>query len=467
MKSLNLYVTSVCAAGVGALAVMDWSLLWGLPTDQWWGLAALLALSLMSEGLSVKTAAPGGGGSFTITLIPLLASAYLFGPVPTVALMTVTGVVAEFLVHKKPAQRAAFNVAQYAFATYVAGLVFAFLTDPHVRALALLPEGLQPRDVWFALIPPFVAYGFVFLAVNHSAVAGAIALSRHRPYTDVWRELFGKWGSNIWYDLLISPVALAVAFLYVELGPLGLFIAILPLLFIRESYIVSYRLLRANQDLLHALIKAIETRDPYTSGHSLRVSQLARRIAKEMNLTGKEVERIEQSALLHDIGKIDAIYTDILRKPSSLSKEERTIIESHVTKGVELLTSLSSVSGDVIADVRHHHERVDGRGYPDGLRGRAIPIGARIINVCDAIDAMLSDRPYRKALHPDRVREELTKFSGIQFDAEVVECVVRSTLIEDHKGDVEASLTSRAEESAEGEAREFRGSLAREEVAGM
>jgi putative nucleotidyltransferase with HDIG domain len=441
MRALNTYVAIVCAAGLAVLALADWSALATLPSGHWWGLAALFLLALISEGLSVKTAAPTGGGSFTITLVPLLASAYLFGAVPTLLLLTGTGLVAEFLIHRKPLQRAAFNVSQYAIAAAIAGVLFSLLTPPGFDALALLPDGVPPRDAWAALLPPFVVYGFVFLTVNHSAVAGAIALSKRRPYADVWKELFGRWGSNIFYDLLISPVALAVAFLYVELGSVGLFITILPLYFIRESYLMSYKLLRANQDLLHALIKAIETRDPYTSGHSVRVSNIARLIASEMGLSTKIVERIAQSALLHDIGKIEAIYTEILRKPSSLSEEERLIIESHVTKGVELLTSLSSVSADVIADVRHHHERVDGRGYPDGLRGRAIPIGARIINVCDAIDAMLSDRPYRKALTPDHVRKELVQFAGVQFDDEVVACVIQSDVIEEHCSQIARTST--------------------------
>ena len=116
------------------------------------------------------------------------------------------------------------------------------------------------------------------------------------------------------------------------------------------------------------------------------------------------IERIETAALLHDIGKIEAIYTEILKKPGDLSKEEREIIESHVTKGVELLTSLGSFPKEIIDAVRHHHEREDGKGYPDGIAGRQILLGARIIKVVDAIDAMLSDRPYRKALSIDELK---------------------------------------------------------------
>ena len=149
-----------------------------------------------------------------------------------------------------------------------------------------------------------------------------------------------------------------------------------------------------------------------------------------------KIARVQQSALLHDVGKIDAIYTEILKKPDSLSSEERRIIESHVTKGVELLETLSSVPAGVIADVRHHHERIDGKGYPDGLRGDEIPVGARIIKVADAIDAMLSDRPYRKALSLEAVRHELTTYAGTQFDEVIVKVVVSSTVLEDHSASI-------------------------------
>jgi putative nucleotidyltransferase with HDIG domain len=145
---------------------------------------------------------------------------------------------------------------------------------------------------------------------------------------------------------------------------------------------------------------------------------------------------VEAAALLHDIGKIDVIYENIIRKPSDLSPTERIVIESHVLKGVELLRSLSSFPEDVILSVRHHHEREDGRGYPDRLRGREIPIGAKIIKVCDAIDAMLSDRPYRKALSLSSVRHQLSQYAGTQFDARIVEIVVSSAVLERHAAEV-------------------------------
>jgi len=198
---------------------------------------------------------------------------------------------------------------------------------------------------------------------------------------------------------------------------------------------------------LKVLVKAIETRDPYTSGHSLRVSHLARRISEELGLPRGEIDRIERSALLHDIGKIEAVFTGILAKPSSLSDEERSVIQSHPAKGEELLRNLSSFPEDIILAVRHHHEREDGKGYPDGLLAPDIPLGAKIISVCDAVDAMLSDRPYRNALSIAAVMHELRTHSGTQFDERVVRALVDGQLIDEY-ADIMRATRSAEQEAA-------------------
>lgn len=455
LRGIQTYVAAITAAAFGALALVDWAPLWALSGRDQAGLVLLVLLGLVSESMSLRTASKSGSGTFTITFIPLLTSVLLFGPAIAAAFMVMAGSLGQFVVHRKPLLKGAFNVSQYLLATVVAGIAYTW-----VGGRAMVPEG--GSAALLASLLPFVGYGVVFLLVNHAAVAGAIAISRGLRFEAIWGEVFGKWGSNIVYDLMVSPIAIAVAILYYELWLFGLITALLPLFFIRHSYFLNYKLIRANQDLLSALVKAIETRDPYTSGHSVRVSNLAGAIAREMNLGARTVERIEQSALLHDIGKIDAIYTEILRKPSSLSFEERQVIESHVTKGVDLLQSLSSVPAAVIADVRHHHERIDGRGYPDKLRGEEIPLGARIINVCDAIDAMLSDRPYRKALTTEATREELKKFAGIQFDETVVEMIVNSSVLEEHVDHVRGREVSAEEADPEAEVSEPRGQVSRD-----
>jgi putative nucleotidyltransferase with HDIG domain len=358
-----------------------------------------------------------------MTFVPRLASVQLVGPPGGVVLPLATISIAEIVVRRKPLFRASFNVAQTIVATTIAGAAFLLLNGEPLHAMRDPNIGGQ---LW-----PFISFGLLFLAINHAAVSLAITLSQGLPFRRVWQQALANSGASL-NDVLISPIALAVAFLYVQFGIAGILIVLLPMLFIRYSYLTTSRLRESNADLLTALVKAIEIRDPYTSGHSMRVAKLAQQIAEELGLNRITVDRIANAALLHDIGKIEAVYTEILRKPDALTADERAIIESHVTRGEQLLRDLSSVPEEVVVIVRHHHEREDGTGYPDGLLGDEIPIGSKIIVVCDAVDAMLSDRPYRDALPLSRVIQELQDLAGRQFDHRVVRAVTRSQILAEY-----------------------------------
>jgi putative nucleotidyltransferase with HDIG domain len=342
--------------------------------------------------------------------------------------MGVTGAAAEILFRKKEPIRAVFNTAQYVLSASVGGWLFALTGGV---------SGVRTEGFALQLIP-FLVFLFTVMGINQGTVFVAITLNEELKPRDIWSRFLGPSGVNILSDITVSPLAIVVAFFYFEAGWSSFALSLLPLLFIRHAYLNNFRLEQANHDLLRALVKAIETRDPYTSGHSQRVAGLASRIGRELNLGSRAIETIEMSALLHDVGKVDIIYSEILRKPDALTADEQRIMESHVTKGVELLCSLATVPQDVIAAVRHHHERIDGRGYPDGIRGDAIPLGARIIKVCDAVDAMLSDRPYRLALSKDEVREQLKGNAGEEFDPVIVNCVLRSNLLLDHAAELQA-----------------------------
>lgn len=424
-RKVHAFIAAICVAATAVVAVADWAGFGSLTRDSLTGFVALVAIGMFSEAMAIRISYGKSAGNTSITFIPLLASVQLFGPASAILLMGLTGAFGEFVVRKKEFQRGLFNVAQWTLATGLAGWAFvAFGGIP----LELVPSA---NGDFGGQLGPFVAFGLTFLLLNHAAVSFVIALSQGLPFREVWPQMLGRSGASL-QDLLISPIAIAVAFLYVQLGLLGILVVLFPLLFIRHAYFQNNQLREANRDLLKALVKAIETRDPYTSGHSLRVSHLARKIAEQLGLPRASVERIETGALLHDIGKIDAVYSGLLMKPDSLSHHERMIIESHVTKGEELLRSLQSVPEDVIQIVRHHHERIDGKGYPDRLRGHAIPLGARIIGVCDAVDAMLSDRPYRSALPLPAVMRQLQENRSTQFDPEIVDCLGSGNLLEEY-----------------------------------
>ncbi len=431
-RAIRVYVGFTVVLAIGIFSIQDWATLADLRPYDWLGFSVLLVLGLLSEAatLSISVGKQAGSTS-SIIFLPLLSSVLIFGPVPTVLFMALTGFFGEFLIRRKEPLRASFNTSQYVIATAVGGLLFTQLGGQ-----ALVPNGPPFGEMLLPETIAFVGFGLVFVVINNSAVALAVALSEGSQIRKVWLKIVGRSGTNLFYDILVSPIAIAVALLYQELQFVGLFLVVLPLLFIRYAYSAIVELQQANRDLLTALVKAIETRDPYTSGHSLRVASLAVRIADAMGFSLKKQRETEIAAKLHDIGKIESTYTEILAKPSGLTDEEREVIQSHVLKGVEVLEQLSSFSPDVIAAVRGHHERVDGKGYPDKLKGDEIPLAARIIKVCDAVDAMLSDRPYRRALTLEQVREQLIIYSGRQFDLEVVKAAIEGDVLEAHQAEI-------------------------------
>lgn len=171
-------------------------------------------------------------------------------------------------------------------------------------------------------------------------------------------------------------------------------------------------------DIIECLAKALEVRDIYTKGHSQRVADMTYFLSNKILTSNFEVEIIHMAAHLHDIGKI-GIPDKILNKKGKLTKEEFRIIKQHPSIGYEILMQSSKLKG-IAKIVLHHHERWDGNGYPDNLKNEDIPIGSRIIAVCDSIDAMISKRPYRSALSIKNCKEEIVKNSGIMYDPFVV-----------------------------------------------
>lgn len=176
-------------------------------------------------------------------------------------------------------------------------------------------------------------------------------------------------------------------------------------------------------ELVQALARTLEVKDPYTRAHSERERRMAGLAAKELKLPEDAVLEVEYAALLHDIGKI-AIDRSILLKPSRLTPVEYDEMKKHPAAGYEILAPVGFLKNTALM-VLHHQEWFNGKGYPKGLKGEEIPLGARIVSVMDAWDAMTSDRPYRKALSREAALAELRKGAGTQFDPEVVEVFIR------------------------------------------
>ena len=173
-----------------------------------------------------------------------------------------------------------------------------------------------------------------------------------------------------------------------------------------------------------SLAEAIEKRDPHTGGHTQRVTLYSQAIAKYLHLNPSERKWVKITSVLHDIGKI-GIEDGILKKPEQLSPEEFDIIKRHSNMGAEIIEHVRQLR-EIIPGVKYHHEQVNGKGYPDGLRGKDIPILAKIVAVADTYDAMTTDRPYRKAMDKKVAIDELKRCSGTQLDKEVVEAFIQA-----------------------------------------
>lgn len=178
-------------------------------------------------------------------------------------------------------------------------------------------------------------------------------------------------------------------------------------------------LIRANLATMKALIMSEEARDPYLIGHSLRVTQFAIAIAGELDMSDDEKRHLEYAGYLHDIGKL-GISDAILHKPGKLNDEEWKIMKKHPENGLEILASLKFLPDEKII-IKHHHERYDGRGYPDGLSGEEIPLGSRILAVTDSFDAMNSKRRYRPPIPKEKIISELETGRGTQFDPRIMD----------------------------------------------
>jgi putative nucleotidyltransferase with HDIG domain len=257
----------------------------------------------------------------------------------------------------------------------------------------------------------------------------------------IWNEKF-SWLAP--YYISMGLIAYALIFGFQKAGVIGLFVILVPLLILRLSqkqYIdrttanvnelrdknallenSAQEITKLNEGLLTALSDVIDLRNPFVLGHSQHVTRYSILIAERLGLQPKRIELIHKAGLLHDIGKL-GIPDSILLKPGPLTSQEYNTIKMHTTLGAEILEKSHSLR-DLVPVIRHHHERFDGTGYPGGLHESQIPLEARIISVADAIEAMASDRPYRKALSFKEILEELRDHAGTQFDPLIVEAVL-------------------------------------------
>ncbi len=300
-----------------------------------------------------------------------------------------------------------FNVSQTLITVTAASAVFK-LTGGHP----------PPLETFADFIPPFLAF-FTYILVNDFLVAGIIHLAEGVSF--LYHLKFNLRHLHVQF-LSLGVMSILLAIVY-HIRPWYILLVIVPLALVNLSLRNYMRLRHQAQETFEKMIQSLMERDRYTAEHSEEVAQIAQRVARGFNLPEDEVERIVAAARVHDIGKI-AIPDNILLKPGRLTDTEWAAIKQHPVLSAELLNGLEIYDGS-IEIIRHHHEHWNGSGYPNGLKGEEIPLGARIVAVADVYNALTTDRPYRKAYSKEEALEIIKGMSGKDLDPHVVEVFLK------------------------------------------
>ena len=427
---VNLYIGTVALVTLLSFVALyraTDSMQYFVSSSEWISLLVISLLIALSEWFSVdlyfrQTAV-------STSAIPILVGYLLFGPIG-ILVVSLTVALALLLKHRSPFSRFIFNFSNHILAgTLCTSLIIAsgkhfLMWDPISQLLLSLASAaiLYLTTTWL--------------------IAMGVSLDLKQPARQIWKEQYSWLGL---YYIGIGLIAYTLVFGYKYDKVSGILLMVIPMILLRLSqtqYINRTReavielreknqilkknseeIVELNEGLLEMLSEIIDLRDPSVLGHSKQVSHYATEIAKTMKLNDKQIELIHKGGLLHDIGKL-GIPEEILTKPSRLTAKEYAVVKRHAKLGAELIEKSPSLR-PLIPIIRHHHEFFNGNGYPDKLKGNQINIEARIVAIADAIDAMSSDRPYRKAFEPSDVLHEIKRCAGSQFDPIVVDAAVK------------------------------------------
>lgn len=419
---VNVYIfilasTAILLTGITLRPVQD---------IDWLSLGLFGMVLILAEGFSVEIYTRES--AISTSAVPMLAGVLLFGP-PGALIMSMTFAAVTMIKHRSKWNRFVFNTSNQ----LIAGLLYFIIFN-----LDRMPYLAQP--MWKQIFICLAAAGIVFLFTTWT-IAIAISIDSNLSLKQIWIEKF-CWLAP--YYLGMGLIAFGLTFAFHYQGIWGVLMIISPLFLLRLSQVQfidrtrsvvtelkeknqvlensSQEIHSLNQALFNTLAEVIDLRDPFVLGHSKKVAYLASAIAKKFKLPEKKIELIYRAGLLHDIGKI-GISDSILQKPFPLTNEEIKKIEKHPELGANLLKT-SQILANLIPIIRHHHERYDGTGYPAGLKGNEIPLEARILTIADAMEAMISNRPYRNGLTNQALLDQIGRGSGTQFDPQVVSVTI-------------------------------------------
>lgn len=398
-KKAAAYIAVVCVSSVPAIYFLctRWAIY------DWKALVFWAAMAVISESFGITL--PSGMG-VSVSLAVNLASLVIGGPLMAAA-VAAAGFMLRVVKHRNkgyvhifntPFYKTLFNTCQGIISAGISGMVYT------------AAGGLTGT---FSLVPVLIAL-MTYILINSAIITGLMSLLNRQSFASMWA---GSIKDVLPSSIAIGSIGIIIALAYIGYGAGAVLLFFGPLLLARYSFKMYVDMRNTYMETIQALNKTIEAKDAYTSGHASRVQDYAVRLAEAVKLPEDKIQNIRNAAILHDIGKI-GIDDNILKKPSGLTTEEYAQIKRHPIIGAEIIRDVDFLK-DVAAIVRHHHERYDGKGYPDGLKDGDIPIEASILAIADVYDAMTSSRPYRKPLSKEAALEEIRANAGTQLHPEL------------------------------------------------
>jgi putative nucleotidyltransferase with HDIG domain len=416
----RVYIASVALAGAAVVAHSFYTLNVDPVPTQW---LILAALTLLTGSFTVKI--PSINAHLSVSETFVFVSVLMFGAAAgTVTVLLECLIILFWMKSSKPVHQILFNTAAPAIAIWVSATAFFAVSEIDIYSKQVVPLGV--------LFIPLLAFTVLYFLLNSWLVAFALGFEIAKSPLEIWRKNFTWLSVN--YFSGASVAALIVT--YTEKLDISMLAVIVPLLVVsyltfrtamgrvEDTYTHLSDLNKLYLSTIETLAMAIDAKDQITHGHIRRVQAYAVGLARQLGMTDERlIKAIEAAALLHDMGKL-AVPEYILNKPGKLTAAEFEKMKLHAGVGADILSAID-FPYPVVPIVRHHHENWDGTGYPTGIKGTDIPIGARILSVVDCFDALTSDRPYRPKLADEEALRILAERRGTMYDPLIVDTFTR------------------------------------------
>lgn len=402
----KLYIFFVYILTVGLFLYSIKSNFITIELNQFYEIALFVVFTAITESFTVAYKGISFSTSFAVTV----ASYMIFGPFKGLIIISL-GFMFRVLKIEGRGYVHLFNTPVYGTAFNTCALVLPMIIGNY---LYILLGGNFNISHLSSNLVPIIIFVMAHYLINALIMSIFMALKIKK---NILFCFMGNIRIGFLNSVVMLPIGILLATIFTEYNYWGLIFVILTIILLRYTLLLYSNTKEQLTDTVEALMNAIDARDMYTEGHSRRVAEISVEIAKELKLSQWEIEKLHIAAMLHDVGKI-GISDNILNKPGKLTEEEYNIIKEHPTIGVRILKKIKNIDY-VHKIVELHHERYDGKGYPHGLKEDEVDIQVYIVHLADTVDAMTSDRPYRKGLSKEIVKAEIEKYSGTQFHPKV------------------------------------------------